>query len=231
MKTIGMLGGAGWASTVDYYRQANLLVSQRLGGHHSAKILLKSIDYHEIMSAYGQDEELICNLLLREIRELLALKPDCFMICCNSLHKFYDLIKEQTDSDIPVVHALEKTALHIKKNFSKQTILLLGAKFTLLDGFFERALRNSGIDVVTPSTAECEDIHSAHLKLLAGDVTNETKYFFRDLVLSYKNKGASAVVLGCTEFPMALSDENSPLPLINPADIQVDAAVQFVLAG
>jgi aspartate racemase len=110
MKTIGLLGGTAWSSTIGYYQMLNELVGERLGGFHSAKILLKSIDYHEIRSNYGKDHEKIALLLQKELAELIALKPDCMIICCNSLHKYYDMIKDNLKSTIPVFHALDLVA-------------------------------------------------------------------------------------------------------------------------
>jgi aspartate racemase len=88
MKTIGLLGGTGWSSTIGYYTMLNELVGKRLGGYHSAKILLQSIDYHDIMSNYGKDPKKIEDILLEELLNLIALNPDCIIICCNSLHKY-----------------------------------------------------------------------------------------------------------------------------------------------
>ena len=93
MKTIGLLGGTGWSSTIGYYTMLNELVGKHLGGYHSAKILLKSIDYHDIMSNYGKAPEKIADVLLEELLDLISLNPDCIIICCNSLHEYYDLIK------------------------------------------------------------------------------------------------------------------------------------------
>ncbi|MBX9578513.1 MAG: aspartate/glutamate racemase family protein [Chthoniobacterales bacterium] len=107
MKTIGLLGGVSWSSTIIYYKILNELVQERLGGQHSAKILLKSIDYHEIQSAYGKDHDRVAALLEEELRGLIALKPDCILICCNTLHKYYDMIKERLVTNIPVFHALD----------------------------------------------------------------------------------------------------------------------------
>ncbi len=144
MKIIGLLGGTGWSSTITYYTQLNELVHELLGGYHSAKIILKSIYYHDIMSTYGQDHEKTADLLQDELLDLLALNPDGIIICCNSLHKYYDMIKETFDHDIPVFHALELVAKHVKiQNYKK--ILLLATKFTMEDGFFAKKLEEEGM--------------------------------------------------------------------------------------
>src|SRR5438105_455646 len=107
MKTIGMLGGTGWSSTIGYYSLLNQLVNARLGGYHSAKILLKSIDYHDIMSDNSGDHAKTAKILKEELLGLIQLKPDCIIICCNSLHKYYDMIQEELNLDIPVMHAVD----------------------------------------------------------------------------------------------------------------------------
>src|ERR1700688_986512 len=157
MKTIGLLGGTSWSSTIDYYTLLNQLVHQRLGGFHSAKIILKSIDYHDISSNYGKDDAKIADLLLEELLDLISLNPDCILICCNSLHKFYDMIKAHVYTDIPVFHAVELVAEHSKKQNYKK-VLLLATKFTMEDGFFAKILQNSGIDVIIPNQEQRDEM-------------------------------------------------------------------------
>jgi aspartate racemase len=135
MKTIGLLGGTGWSSTIGYYEILNKLVAECLGGYHSAKIILKSIDYHDIMTNYGADHETVATLLKNELLELIALKPDCIIICCNSLHKYYDMIKTELNANILVMHAVELVADHLN-HINNKTTLLLATKFTMDDGFF-----------------------------------------------------------------------------------------------
>ena len=120
MKIIGLLGGTGWSSTIGYYTLLNKMVNAKLGGYHSAKIILSSIDYQDIMANYGVDHDATAAILKEELQKLLALKPDCFMICCNSLHKYYDMIKAALVPTIPVFHAVELTAKHLQeKGYNK----------------------------------------------------------------------------------------------------------------
>lgn len=224
MKTIGLLGGTGWSSTVVYYKLLNELVNERLGGYHSAKIILNSIDYHDIMENYGKNHDVVANLLKKELKGLIALNPDCVMICCNSLHKYFDMIKNELEIDIPVMHAIELTAKHIKKS-NYNNVLLLATKFTMEDGFFENIIRQNNIDVTIPNKTERDEIQNIHSSLMQNTVSAESKTYFSELVKKYSNH--DAVILGCTEFPLALNQENSVLPIIDPMKVQVKEAVDF----
>jgi len=227
MKTIGLLGGTGWPSTIGYYQTINELIHQRLGGYHSADILLKSIDYHNIMSNYSINHTAVADNLKRELEKLLALNPDCFMICCNSLHKYYDIIKQALSSEIPIFHAVELTADYlIKQQYSK--VLLLATKFTMEDGFFAKTLNSFGIEVTIPTLTQRDNMQYIHKELMQGQVTQSSKDYFQNLVKHYKN--LDAVVLGCTEYPLVLDQTNSILPLVNPAYLQALAAVDFALS-
>jgi aspartate racemase len=227
MKTIGLLGGTGWSSTIGYYKLLNEMVNQRLGGQHSAKILLKSIDYHDIKSNYGKDHEKVSQLLQQELSELITLNPDCIMICCNTLHKYYDIIKDQLNSRIPVMHAVDLVTQHIKKQGYKR-ILLLATKFTMEDDFFAKKLEHAGAEVTVPNPDERKEMAMIHDQLMQDVVTTEAKNYFQTLI--HKHNNLDAVVLGCTEYPLLVDQAISPLPLINPVYLQAESAVDFALS-
>lgn len=226
MKTIGLLGGTGWSSTIVYYKALNELIAQRLGGYHSAKIILKSIDYHDIMSHYGKDHERIARILKQELQGLIDLKPDCVIICCSSLHKYYDMVRHELESQIPVLHAIELVAQHLLKN-KKKTALLLAARFTMEDGFFARILEGHDIKITIPSQNEREQMQAIHEELLRDIVTEESRDYFSNLIKKYPN--LDAVILGCTEYPLVLDSRNSELPIIDPIYLQAKAAVDYAL--
>lgn len=229
MKTIGLLGGTGWSSTIGYYKLLNELVHKRLGGYHSAKILLKSIDYHDIMSNYGKSPEKIADILHTELMELMSLNPDCIIICCNSLHKYYDMVKYDLypDRDIPVFHAVELVAQNIKQqNFNK--VLLLATKATMEDGFFAKILQDQGIEVIIPDISQRDAMQKIHSQELMNNVvTLQSKNYFADIIKQHSE--CQAVVLGCTEYPLLISEQNSALPIIDPVQLQCTAAVNFAL--
>lgn len=227
MKTIGLLGGTGWSSTIRYYTQINQEVNKRLGGFHSGEILLRSIDYHEIMSQYGKDHNYTSMILANRLKKLSNLEPDCIIICCNSLHKYYDLISKDLNLKTPIMHALELTAEEVKFN-SYNKVFLIAAFFTMEDGFFQASLENNGVQSIIPNQAERKKIHHIHLELMENKVTQESRDYFSKLILSYSSE-ADAVILGCTEFALAINQDSSVLPIIDPVDLQVSSAVDFSL--
>ncbi|MBP9693674.1 MAG: amino acid racemase [Alphaproteobacteria bacterium] len=227
MKTIGLLGGTGWSSTIGYYKALNELVGERLGGLHSAKILLKSIDYHDIMSHYGKDHDKVAALLKMELLELISLKPECIVICCNSLHKYYDRIKHELQTQIPFMHAVELVAEYLLTQ-NQKSVLLLATTFTMEDGFFARILEQNGISVTIPTKEERAQMHEIHDELMHNIVTDKSRDYFADLIKRHQN--LDAVVLGCTEYPMLVDVANSVLPVVDPVKLQAKAAVDFALA-
>lgn len=226
MKTIGLLGGTGWSSTLGYYALLNTLVEERLGGYHSAKILLKSIDYHDIMTNYGKSHEAVAQCLQQELQGLIEVKPDCLIICCNSLHKYYDLIKSELKSDIPVMHAIELVAHHLKENGQKK-VLLLATQFTMEDGFFAKILEREGIAVIIPELEERQKMQAIHSELMVNKITQEAKDYFSNLIK--KHESLDAVILGCTEYPLLVTCENSVLPIVDPVYLQAIKAVDYAL--
>jgi aspartate racemase len=226
MKTIGLLGGTGWSSTIGYYQQLNELVNARLGGYHSAKIILKSIDYHAIMTQYGKNHELIAGLLKKELQELIQLQPDCIIICCNSLHKYYDMIRPELNSDIPVMHAVDLVVQHCVQSEYKK-VLFLATKFTMEDGFFAQKLQNAGIDVVIPDSQQRNQMQQIHGQLMQNHVTQKSRDYFEQLIEQYSD--CDAVILGCTEYPLVVDQTNCSLPIIDPVKLQVKSAVDFAI--
>ena len=151
-----------------------------------------------------------------------------FETACNTLHKYYDMIKERLCSDIRVFHALDLVVQQLKQQHCKK-VLLLATKNTLEDGFFAKKLEQHEIKVTIPNQTEREEIHKIHNELKMDIITEKSKFFLSDLIASHKN--LDAVVLGCTELPLVVHQENSLLPIIDPILLQTGAAVDFVLAS
>ena len=226
MKTIGLLGGTGWSSTIQYYKIINQLVHKELGGYHSAKVIIKSIDYHDIMTAYGDDPKAIPILLEKELHDLVALSPESIIVCCNSLHKFVDQITTSLDIKVPVFHAVDLTRIFIEqKGFHK--VLLLASQFTMNDGFFLKHLTSNDLEVVIPGPKDRQIIHEIHLQLLDNVTDSTMEKQFRDIV--QKNEGVQAVILACSEFALALNKNAFDLPIIDPVQLQCQAAVDYSL--
>jgi len=225
LKTIGLLGGTSWPSTIEYYRILNELAQETLGGFHSASILLRSIDYHDIKSRYRDRTAEIPALLEREIAAFVRLGPDCLVICNNTLHKAFDLIAPRLALSIPVFHIVEAAgrAAHALK---LRRVLLLGTKFTMEDGYYHRGLERFDLEVATPDEADRAAIQQIQSQLARGIVRED----FRRALAALVGKHAASVdgvVLACTELPLALGQQDCRVPVINPAEAQCREAFSF----
>ena len=226
MKKIALLGGTSWPSTIEYYTELNQMIQSRLGGHHSCPMLLYNIDYHEIKSNYPDGWDKISALLKTEIENILQLNPDGFMICNNTLHKAFDLIKDEVNIQIPVFHIIELTKDFILENGWKN-ILLLGTKFTMEDDFFKQPLIDAGISIQTPDLEERNKIQEIQSQLAKGILTEEFEAYFQNLSEKYAN--FDAFILGCTELPLAFKKVKSRPYLINTIQLQCAKAIEFIL--
>ena len=225
MKTIGLLGGTSWPSTIEYYRILNELAQEKLGGFHSASLLLRSIDYHDIKSRYYDRWAEIPALLEREIRAFVALRPDCLVICNNTLHKAFDTIAAKLALPVPVIHVVEATG-RAARSRNLQRLLLLGTKFTMEDGFYHRGLERFGLRVETPDEEDRDRIQQIQSRLARGVMAEE---FRRDLAALVEKRADSvdAVVLACTELPLAIRREDCRIPVLNPTELQCREAFEF----
>jgi aspartate racemase len=215
MKTIGLLGGCSWPSTIEYYR----LINQGIGDGQTAKILLKNIDYAKIKASMPQE---IPELLRHELNEFAKLGPDSIILCNNTLHKYL----EDFALPIPLFHAIDLTVEHaLSKGY--QNILFLATKFTMEDGFFTRALEKKGIQSMIPNLAQRDEVQAIQTKLSQGLMHPEYASYFKELI--EKNKNLDAVILACTELPLVITPENSALPIINPTYLQTQAAITHAL--
>jgi aspartate racemase len=227
MKRIGLLGGTSWPSTIEYYRMINQMVAGRLGGRHSADLLLRSIDYHPIASRYESRWNEIPTLLEQELRLMQALPCDGLILCNNTLHKAYDEIRDRVALTIPFFHAVELSAKAAKERGMKH-LLLLATRFTLEDGFFQKGLEKAELEVVIPEPKERDEIQAIQSRLAADEMRPEFREYFTALLKKYAH--ADAAVLACTELPLAIPPEGTPIPTLNSVYLQSRAAVDFALS-
>lgn len=228
MKLIGMLGGTSWPSTILPYRMLNEEVQNRLGTQHSARIVLYSIDYHEIRSCYSRDWNEIPGLLEKEIRTLLSFRPDCWMIANNTLHKIYNDIADRLPSGPPLFHAIELVRDRVvASGFGK--VLLLGTRFTMEDGYYAEPVRAAGIEVAIPDAADREQIQAIQTRLADGAAAEQFGLYFAGLLKQHAARGCEAVILGCTELPLAITQDMAEMEVIDPLALQCGACVDFAL--
>ena len=226
MKLIGLIGGTSWPSTIEYYRLLNQMVAEKSGGYHSASLLLRSIDYHTIKSRYQGGWKEIPALLEQEIRFMQKTPCECLILCNNTLHKAYDALEPQLQMQIPFFHAAKLTAEYAVQNGLKR-LLLLGTQFTMEDGFFKDRLVSRGLEVTIPSLEERIHIQSVQSKLAGGEKKPEFTDYLHTLLAKYTH--LDAVVLACTELPLAINEKTTRLRIINPIWLQCRAAVDFAM--
>ena len=229
MKTIGMIGGTGWPSTLEYYRVINQETNRRLGGLNSAKIILSSFNYAEIdLLNKKEDHAGVYKLVLDATQRLKKASVDFIIICANTMHQYVDALEQETG--LKVVHIGDATAKEIKiKNISK--IGLLGTRFTMEMDFYTKRLSQSGIESLVPEKPEREFIHNVIMnELLKEEIKTETKERFLSIIKDLASRGAQGIVLGCTEIPLLIKQKDTHLPVINTLEIHAKAAVDFALS-
>ena len=229
MKTIGMIGGTGWPSTLEYYRIINQETNRRLGGLSSAKIMLSSFNYAEIDSLNKKEDHAgVYKLVLDAAERLKKASVDFIIICANTMHQYVDALENETG--LKIVHIADATAIEItKKQLSK--IGLLGTRFTMEMDFYTKKLKESGIESLVPPKADREFIHNAIMnELLKEEFKEETKAKFLSIINDLVNQGAQGIVLGCTEIPLLIKQKDTPLPVFNTLEIHAKAAVDFALS-
>ena len=228
MRTIGLIGGTGWVSTLEYYRLINEETNKRLGGLNAARCILYSFNYGEINELnLSDDNEGIYKLVLGAAIKLKNVEVDCLVLCANTMHQYVERLEKETK--LPIVHIADATATEIK-NLDLSKIGLLGTKFTMEMDFYTKRLSNSGIESLVPERPERLFIHNAIMtELLKEEFKPETKRKFLDIIYNLEQKGAEGIVLGCTEIPLLIKQEDTHLPVFNTLQIHAKAAVDFAI--
>lgn len=229
MKTIGLIGGLTWHSTLEYYRVINLEVNKRLGGAHSAKIILNSVDFAEVKAPTEKEDwteiaEIICKAAL--ITE--AAGADCLVIGANTMHNIAD--KVAAVINIPLIHIAEATAAAITKR-SLKTVALLGTKYTMMMSFYKDKLAEQGITTIIPSAPDIAYINnSIYTEFDNGIFLPETKQQYLRIIDNLKGQGAEGIILGCTEIPLLVKQEDCSIPVFDTGLIHAVAAVDHAMS-
>jgi aspartate racemase len=229
MKTIGLIGGMSWESTVPYYQAINRVVGTRLGGLHSAKVALFSVDFHEIerLQHAGRWEE-SGSILADAARAVQRAGADFLVLCTNTLHKVAPQVEAAVD--IPLLHIADATAAKVKAA-GLTRVGLLGTRFTMEEDFYRGRLEGRhGLSVLTPPADQRALVHSViYGELCLGSVRGESRQAFKQVVAGLVARDAGGVILGCTEIGLLLRPEDAPVPLFDTATIHAEAAAQYAL--
>jgi aspartate racemase len=223
MLTIGMLGGMSWESSAEYYRLANTVVRERVGGLHSAKIVLHSVDFAEIERMQVESRWDDAGKALAEAAAgVEAAGADFLLLCTNTMHKVFDQV--QAAVGIPMIHLGDTTAQAIK-NAGLTTVGLLGTGFTMDQPFYRERLESHGLKVLLPSAEDRATVHRIiYDELCLGVVRDESRRAYQDVIARFD--GAEGVILGCTEIELLLTQADVPLPVFPTTRLHVEAAVE-----
>ncbi len=226
LKTIGLIGGMSWESTVTYYKIINETVKEKLGGLHSAKCILYSVDFQEIEECQANGNwEKSGEILGEAAYNLEKAGADFIVICTNTMHKVVNQIKEKIS--IPILHIAEMTAEKILEKGLKN-IALLGTKYTMEQDFYKSKLIEKGINVIIPDKNDIEIINEViYDELCLGTINSDSKKKFLEIVDKLRSKGAEGIILGCTEIGLLIKNEDTDVPLFDTAIIHAEQAAMY----
>lgn len=230
MKTIGLIGGMSWESTQEYYRIINQEVGKRLGGLHSAKCVLYSVDFSGIERLQREDKwQELTSIMVDAAKSLEKAGADCIVICTNTMHKMAEDV--QNAVKIPLLHLADATA-ELVKNDGFSRVGLLGTKFTMEQDFYKGRLTDKfGIEVIIPSEEERAMVHKViYDELCLGKINENSKERYIEIINNLIKNGAEGIVLGCTEIPLLVSQKDVDVPIYDTTEIHANAAVDFALS-
>jgi aspartate racemase len=229
METIGLIGGMSWESSIEYYRIINETVRAKLGGLHSAKSIMYSVDFAEIevLQHQGRWDE-ATELMIAAAKNVENGGADFVIICTNTMHKMADEI--QGHIGVPLLHIADATAEAVKAR-GLRTVGLLGTRFSMEEDFYKgRLTERHGLEVIIPAEEEREIVHRViYDELCAGKINQTSREQYVGIMSRLVKDGAEAIILGCTEISLLVRDEDSQVPLFDTTTIHAVAAVEYAL--
>jgi aspartate racemase len=230
MKTIGMIGGMSWESSIEYYRLVNEEVKRQLGGLHSAQCLMYSVDFEEIERYQHQgDWERATDVMIAAAQRLERGGADFVVICTNTMHKMADEV--QAAINIPLLHIVDATAQAVKSK-GIEKVGLLGTRFTMEGDFYGGRLKAHDLDVVIPDTVDREIVHRIiYHELVLGRILTSSRKEFQRIIQTLQQNGTEGIVLGCTEIGLLIKQEDNILPVFDTTVVHALAAVDVALGN
>ena len=230
MKTLGLIGGMSWESTAHYYARINHLVAERLGGLHSARLLLYSLDFDELQRLQHADDWTgAARLLVDAAKRLERADAEGLVVCANTMH----LVAPEIEAAVklPLIHVADATA-KVVKNRGIRTVALLGTRFTMEKDFYRRRLERHGLRVMVPDEAARAMLHRMiYQELCKGEVRPESRQAFFEVIARLAKSGAEGAILGCTEFTLFGGSPGAGIPLFDTTEIHARAAVDWALSA
>lgn len=230
MKTIGLIGGMSWESTVPFYRALNERVKARLGGLHSARVVLWSVDFHEIEQLQASGRWAEAGILLADVaRRLEAAGADLIVLCTNTMHKVADAIASATA--LPFLHIADPTAAALRAS-GHTRVGLLGTRFTMEQPFYRERLASCGLQVIVPAPDDRETVHRIiYEELCLGQLHETSRAHYRTVMQRLVQDGAQAIILGCTEIGLLVSHNDASVPLFDTTALHAQAAADWALGN
>lgn len=228
MRTLGLLGGMAWPSTMDAYRRINEGVHRRLGGHHSAPLLIRSFDFAEIAELQERDDWAAAGALLAGAAATLeSAGAEGLLLCTNTMHRVADVVEEAVS--IPLLHIADATAARIRADGGAR-VGLLGTRFTMEQPFYVDRLRAAGIEVLVPDPARRAEVHRViYDELVHGRIEATSRELYRETIGELTASGAEGIIAGCTEIELLITDADVPGPYYPTTAIHTDAAVAWIV--
>jgi aspartate racemase len=229
MKTIGLIGGITWQSTILYYQVLNILAAERLGGKHTAKSIIYTVQFEEIHRLQKEGRwDLLDDLMANAGKSLENAGADCILICANTMHLTIDAVRKNIS--IPVIHIAEATAEKIQEKNLK-TIALLGTKYTMEKDFYKDVLTSFGIKTLIPNEEDRDEIHRViYDELSKGELNPTSKQRYLEVIERMQKAGAEGIILGCTEIPLLIKQEDVSIPVFDTTTIHATKAMDFALS-
>jgi aspartate racemase len=229
MKTIGLIGGMSWESSLEYYRIINEAVKERLGGHHSCDSLMYSVDFGPIKDLqHAGNWDQLTSIMIEAAQRLEKGGAELLVICTNTMHRMAPDIEKKVN--LPLIHIGDTTATAIKEAGLKK-VLLLGTRFTMEQEFYKgRLTEKHGLEVITPEGEDIETIHNIiYYELVLGKVVDSSREKYKSIIKKAAKQGAEGVILGCTEIPLLIKPNDSPIPVFDTTTIHAVKAVEEAL--
>ncbi|WP_457558430.1 aspartate/glutamate racemase family protein [Candidatus Harpocratesius sp.] len=232
MKTIGLLGGMTWESTLEYYRLLNEGIAKKLGGYHSAQLILYSLDFDEIFKLMEIENWKRITLIISKMSiGLQSMGVKALLICSNTIHKIIPLLEDSLQIAIPILHIIDATAKKIQE-LNISTVGLLGTKISMQENFLkDRLLEKYYIETLIPSKQEIDEINRIIFEELAfGKIRLESRRKFQRIINNLHQRGAEGIILGCTEIPLLIHQEDVSIPIFDTTQLHVEYALDFMLS-
>ena len=229
MKTIGLLGGMSWESSAVYYQLINEKIREVLGGTHSAKSLMYSVEFNEIETLQHKGEwDELTDIMIEAAKKIENGGADFLVICTNTMHKMFD--EMESAISIPILHIADACAEKIKEHGMKK-IGLLGTNFTMTQDFYKGRLENKhSLEVLVPDEEDRKTIHEIiYNELILGKINDKSREKYIAIIEKLKHQGAEGLILGCTEIPLLIKQKDSPILVFDTTKIHAEKAVEFAL--